>query len=351
MIRANYHRYFLRFKTPGGTSRGVLTQKETFFITIQENGNWGIGECALFRGLSAEDHPGFEEKLTWVCNHIHFGLSALLAETTTYPSIQFGLEQAFRSLKAPHPFLLFDNDFSLNQKEIYINGLIWMGSKKSMHQQIKAKLKEGYRCIKMKIGAIDFDTELDLLEGIRNQYNPNELELRVDANGAFTPDEVQEKLERLANLRVHSIEQPLKPNQWEAMGHLCKTSPVPIALDEELIGVFDLVKKRKLLESILPKYIILKPSLLGGYEACEAWIRLAEELNIGWWVTSALESNIGLNAIAQWTYGLQNTLPQGLGTGSLFTNNIDSPLAIENASLVYKKGVIWDENKIKMICI
>ena len=326
-------KHILNFKRPSGTSRGVLTSKETFFLVIEQEDKKGIGECNLFRGLSADDVPNYEAKLQWVEQHLHLGEKALLEELKTFPSIQFGVEQAFRSVATPHWYELFPSNFTKGKDAIPINGLIWMGSPYFMKTQIKEKLAQGFRCIKMKIGAIDFEEEYRILKALRNEFSASVIEIRVDANGAFQANEALRYLERLATLQLHSIEQPIRAGQWEAMAELCEQTPLPIALDEELIGIFTREEKQRLLREIQPQYIILKPSLIGGYSGSEEWITLAETLGIGWWVTSALESNIGLNAIAQWTYTLQSPMPQGLGTGTLYTNNIPFPLYVENGHL------------------
>ena len=344
MIKATYHKYLLNFKQASGTSRGILRTKETWFLVLEREGKQGFGECGLFRGLSADDRPDYEEKLQWVCNNINLGLDILLTELVRFPSIQFGLEQAFLSLESENPFELFPSDFSKGKEQISINGLIWMGDKSFMQQQIKDKLQQGFTTIKMKIGAIDFDTEIGLLKSIRKEFSAKEIELRVDANGAFLPKKALEKLQRLAELELHSIEQPIKQGQWQEMARLCEETPLPIALDEELIGVFTSEEKEKCITTIQPQYIILKPSLVGGFQGSNEWIQIATNHNAGNWITSALESNIGLNAIAQWTYTLNNPLPQGLGTGSLFTNNIESPLEVTNGSLGYNTNKHWDFN-------
>ncbi|APD08060.1 O-succinylbenzoate synthase [Flavobacteriaceae bacterium UJ101] len=332
-MKATFERYVLQFKRPSGTSRGVLNEKETFFIHLTDGVNKGIGECGILRTLSIDDRPDYVEKLKWTCDNIHLGLAVLYDKLREFPSIQFGLEQAFLDLKSTH-HVLFPSNFTKGQEGIIINGLIWMGSIDSMKKQIDEKIEQGFSCVKMKIGAIHFEDEYQILKQLRNDY-PN-LELRVDANGAFHPNEALKKLEQLSKLNLHSIEQPIKPQQWEKMADLCKITPLPIALDEELIGVFDLKDKIDLLNFIKPQYIILKPSLVGGFKRSQEWINLAEEQNIGWWITSALESNVGLNAIAQWTYTLNNSMPQGLGTGGLYTNNIPSNLEIQGEKLFHK---------------
>jgi o-succinylbenzoate synthase len=341
-IRAQFLPYRLTFKKPAGTSRGVLLEKQTYFLKIEGENAVGWGECGVFKGLSADDRPDFESKLQWVCDHIALGLDALLHETRDFPAIQMGLETAFLSWRAAHPFVLFPSDFTKGLSPIPINGLIWMGTEKEMKKQIEDKIAQGFRCIKLKIGALDFDAECRLLSFIRKHFPADKMEIRVDANGAFPPDEALEKLNILSAFDLHSIEQPIKAGQIEQMKRLCRLSPLPIALDEELIGVFEVADKKRILEEIQPPYIILKPTLVGGFQGSQEWIDAAEKSGIGWWITSALESNIGLNAIAQWTYTLNSKMPQGLGTGSLFTNNIPAPLAVKNGFLNYEPDVNWD---------
>ncbi len=342
MIKASYKKYVLNFKNPSGTSRGILRTKETWFLVLEQKGKVGYGETGLFRGLSIDDVPNYEEKLSWVCKNINLGVKKLLIETVCFPSIQFSLEQAFLSLKSNNPFELFPSKFTKSNASIPINGLIWMGDKSFMKSQILEKLKAGFSCIKMKIGAINFDTEVSLLKYIRKEFSASDVELRVDANGAFSPNEALDKLQVLSALNLHSIEQPISQGQIKEMAELCLKSPLPIALDEELIGVFSSVKKREIIKMIKPHYIILKPSLVGGFSGTKEWIDVAEENNVEWWITSALESNIGLNAIAQFTYILDSKLPQGLGTGSLFNNNFSSPLEVNKGSLIYNNSLNWD---------
>lgn len=343
-MKASYQKYILNFKQASGTSRGILKTKETWFILLNHHGKQGIGECSLFRGLSVDDRPDYEEKLKWICNNINLGLNELLDVSIEFPSIQFGLEMAFLSLKSQNSFELFPSKFTTGEDSIPINGLVWMGSENFMKQQIKAKIEEGFRCIKMKIGAIDFQTEINLLKAIRAEYSSNDIELRVDANGAFATGNALENLKVLFELDLHSIEQPIKAGQYQEMARLCEDSPLDIALDEELIGIFSVTKKKELLQIINPQYIILKPSLIGGFKGSDKWIELAEQNHIGWWITSALESNIGLNAIAQYTYTLQSNMQQGLGTGGLFTNNFESPLQVKNGTLRLVKNKDWNFN-------
>lgn len=340
-MKATYQKYILNFKQASGTSRGILKTKETYLLKLVNQDKIGIGECAVFKGLSIDDRPDYEEKLNWLCENINANINDLLTELIEFPSIQFGLEQAVLSLKSKTPFELFPSKFTQSKEAININGLIWMGSEAFMKKQIEEKLKAGFSTIKMKIGAINFETELGLLKSIRNHFSSKEIELRVDANGAFNPNEALEKLKCLSDFEIHSIEQPIKQGQINEMADLCLKTPLPIALDEELIAVFNVTKKQELLQIINPQYIILKPSLVGGFKGSEDWINLAEKQQIGWWITSALESNIGLNAIAQWTYNLGNKMPQGLGTGSLFTNNFESPLEVKNGHLHYNSTKKW----------
>ncbi|MHB1147257.1 MAG: o-succinylbenzoate synthase [Lutibacter sp.] len=341
-MKAFFQKYILNFKQASGTSRGVLRTKETYFIKVVDGDNLGYGECAVFKGLSADDRPDYEAKLTWLCENINKKIPELLQELAEFPSIQFGLEQAFLSLKSENIFELYPSKFTKSKDAIKINGLIWMGSEAFMKQQISEKIKAGFSTLKLKIGAIDFETEISLLKSIRNEFSSEEIELRVDANGGFLPSEALEKLKRLSDLEIHSIEQPIKQGQIDEMAELCSTTPLPIALDEELIGVFNVTDKQKILQTIKPQYIILKPSLVGGFKGSAEWIQLAEKQHIGWWITSALESNIGLNAIAQWTYTLKNNLPQGLGTGSLFANNFESPLEVKGENLHYNNKIKWN---------
>ncbi len=341
MVKASYQRYILNFKQPAGTSRGVLNQKETWFITLEENGKKGIGECGILRGLSIDDRPDFEDKLIWTCQNIHLGVDQLWNQLIEFPSIQFGVEMAFKSLSSENPFVLFPSKFTENKSSIPINGLIWMGDPSFMSRQIEEKIANGFSCVKLKIGAINFDEELAILRDIRQNFTANDIEIRVDANGAFSPSNALYKLEQLSEFKIHSIEQPIAINQHDIMSALCKTSKIPIALDEELIGLFESDKKDELLRKIKPQYLILKPSFIGGFKGTSEWIALAEKHNIGWWITSALESNIGLNAIAQFTFLQQNSLPQGLGTGSLYTNNIKSPLEVKNGALYYNTKLHW----------
>lgn len=345
-MKASYQKYILDFKRPSGTSRGVLTQKETWFIILEKDGKKGIGECGILRTLSIDDRPDFEEKLKWVCQNIHLGVDELWENLIEFPSIQFGIEMAFLSLESKNPFELFPSEFTSGQKNMEINGLVWMGEESFMKAQIEEKLAQGFRCIKLKIGAIDFEKELGLLRFIRQHFDEKTIEIRVDANGAFDSIEALDKLNQLAGYKLHSIEQPIAKNYTDRMAELCKITPLPIALDEELIGVFLVEEKRELLEKIRPQFIILKPSLVGGFRGSQEWIAIAKELKIDWWVTSALESNIGLNAISQWTFMLKNPLPQGLGTGGLYTNNFNCPLEVINGTLHYNSTLNWETEMI-----
>lgn len=341
-MQASYIKYILNFKQPSGTSRGVLRTKETYFLELHKEGKKGVGECGLFRGLSADDRPDYEQKLKWLCDHIHLDKDFLIQELFEFPSLQFGLEQALLSLESKDQFTLFPSKFTKGKEAISINGLIWMGSAHFMKQQIRKKLATGFTTLKLKIGAIDFDVEMALLKTIRNEFTADEIELRVDANGAFTLQNAFEKLKRLSEYNLHSIEQPIKAGQWQEMAALCEKTPLPIALDEELIGVFKMDQKEKLIETIHPQYIILKPSLVGGIQGSREWVNISNQHDVPWWITSALESNIGLNAIAQFTYSLETTMPQGLGTGGLFTNNFKSPLEVKKGRLHYNSKLKWD---------
>jgi O-succinylbenzoate synthase len=343
MFKARYEKHILEFKRPSGTSRGVLTKKNTHYIILKEETStqFGIGECSTIDGLSIDAKDSYEEKLKDVCNNINEYTSEVYKKLIEWPSICFGIETAIKDLENGGRRELFPSSFTKGKEGIYINGLIWMGSFDFMQEQLDEKIKEGFKCIKIKIGGIDFEEEISLISRLREKYSTENIELRLDANGAFKYDEALDKLERLSKYSIHSIEQPIKQGSWDKMAEICKTSPIPVALDEELIGVNLLAEKEKLVSVIKPQYLILKPSLLGGFAATEEWITIANMHKIKWWVTSALESNIGLNAIAQWVKTLNNDLPQGLGTGALYTNNILSPLIVENSRLWYKNGS-WD---------
>lgn len=333
-MKAEYSRYLLEFKRPSGTSRGVLLEKETFILEISENGKKGIGECAIFRGLSFDDRPDYEDKLKWLCENIQQNSEFLKEELKEFPSIWFGYEQAVLNLKNGEN-LYFPSDFTEGKNPIVINGLIWMGDINYMEEQIQDKLEKGFHCIKLKIG-VDWKSEHDILQKLRQKFSKDRLELRVDANGGFNKEEAKVVLQQLADLHIHSIEQPIKAGNLNDMSELCLETPTPIALDEELIGITDFNEKRKLLETVNPQYIILKPALVGGFSGSDEWISLAESMNIGWWITSALESNIGLNAIAQYTFTKKSPMPQGLGTGALFVNNFDSNLDLKGELLWFK---------------
>ncbi|QIY89245.1 o-succinylbenzoate synthase [Chryseobacterium gallinarum] len=334
-MKASYFKYLLQFKRPSGTSRGVLLDKETFILEISEEDKKGIGECAIFRGLSFDDRPDYEDRLKWLCNNITQDSAYLKEELKDFPSIWFGYEQALLNLKNGGN-LYFPSEFTEGKSAITINGLIWMGDAGYMEEQIQDKLEKGFHCIKLKIG-VNWQEEHIILQKLRKKFSKDQLELRVDANGGFSKDEAVIVLQQLADLDIHSIEQPVKAGNWDDMAGLCAATPTPIALDEELIGIVDTEEKKRLLERIKPQYIILKPALVGGFSGSDEWISLAENQNIGWWITSALESNIGLNAIAQYTFTKKNPMPQGLGTGALFVNNFESNLELRNELLWFSK--------------
>lgn len=329
----------LHFKQPAGTSRGTYTTRKVWYIylsTTEYPERVGVGECAPLPKLSCDDLPDYEQILCNACRCLEQTGELDTEALRDYPSILFGLETALRHYET-QSWALWDTPFSRGETGIPINGLIWMGDFDRMLQQIEVKMQSGYRCIKLKIGAINFEEELALLKHIRAHYSAREIELRVDANGAFSPIDAMEKLNRLAELELHSIEQPIRAGQWEEMARLTADTPLPIALDEELIVCNTPEGKQDLLTSVRPQYIILKPSLHGGISGGNEWIAEAEKQHIGWWITSALESNIGLNAIAQWCATFRNPLPQGLGTGLLFTDNIEMPLEIRKDCLWFCK--------------
>ena len=333
----------LHFKQPAGTSRGVYTTRKSYYITITDDnrpGIKGVGECATLPDLSCDAVPEYFKILNDVCRMVEQTGNIPYDILRPYPSILFGLETAFAQLDANGSTCLYDTPFGRGEEGITINGLVWMGTFDEMYSRLETKLKAGFHCVKLKIGAINFDKELDLIKHIREAFDKNTIELRVDANGGFSPDNAMERLEALAKYDIHSIEQPIKQHQWGEMARLCKETPLPIALDEELIGVNVKSMKEYLLDTIRPQYIILKPSLHGGMYGCTEWIQMAKERGINSWITSALESNVGLNAIAHYcakTYGPSVSMPQGLGTGQLFTDNIDMPLVIDGDKIWYRE--------------
>ena len=324
----------LHFKQPAGTSRGVYTTRKIWLVYLSDGKKTGMGECAPLPDLSCDVRNDYEEVLEGFCQKLCESGEIDYEAMRDYPSMLCGLETALLNLQ--HGDIMFDTAFSRGEVGIPINGLVWMGNYDEMLQRMEEKLEKGFRCVKLKIGAIDFDQELDLVKRIRDRFSFHEVELRLDANGAFPYEEALYKLELLSQYAIHSIEQPIKAQQWALMAELCRESPLPIALDEELIGVNDLEMKHHMLNIIKPRYIILKPSLHGGMQGCREWINTARDMGIGSWITSALESNIGLNAIAQFAsdvYGDHITMPQGLGTGQLFTDNIPMPLEIRGDKL------------------
>ena len=343
-LKAQFYKHTLNFSFDAGTSRGVLKKKDSYFIKIYEDSNpdvFGLGESGPLEGISLDFGSLSETKLIDIVKEINEGNFADFQsdDLNMFPSVRFALETAFRDFENGGQRKLFENAFFKESLRIPINGLVWMGNKEFMKSQIVEKLEAGFDTIKLKIGAIDFNEELDLLAYIRKNFSEKEISIRVDANGAFGPNEALEKLKRLSDFNLHSIEQPIKPNQHDEMAYLCENSPLPIALDEELIQNFG--EKYRLLEQIKPQYLILKPSLMGGISGSKEWISTANSLNIKWWITSALESNIGLNAISQFTAEFDNNLPQGLGTGKLYTNNFESPLKISNGQIFYDHKTNW----------
>lgn len=334
-MRFSFAPYLLHFKEPGGTSRGVMTEKPTFLVKVYDESDpshFGIGEAAVFPGLSPEADGNYVWKLTEVLANVAIGKATDLSH---HSSIQFGLEQALLDYSNGCRGIYFPGTFISGHTTIEINGLVWMGKFEEMIERINLKISQGFKCIKLKIGAIDWGKEIEMIRYIRTRFSPEELMIRVDANGAFTEKEAMSCLRMMAEEGIHSIEQPVAAGNYSLMAKLCRESPIPIALDEELIGKNSEEEKRRLLDEIKPQYIILKPALCGGFSGASEWISLATERNIGWWVTSALESNVGLNAIAQWTSSIGAVGPQGLGTGGVFTDNFETPLSLEGDRLRY----------------
>lgn len=343
-MRLAFAPYILKFNSPAGTSRGILTEKPTFFIKVFDENNplqFGIGECSVFPGLSPEADGNYVYKLIELLANIALGVETDLSH---HSSIVFGLEQALRDFAGGCRHIYFPSEFTQGYGSIEINGLVWMGDFDEMIERIDEKIDKGFHCLKLKIGAIDWRKEVEMIEYIRKKYSDSTLQIRVDANGGFSMDNALPRLKRLADLAVHSIEQPIPAGMPELMAFLCQVSPLKIALDESLIGIYGKENKEHLLDLVKPAFIILKPSLCGGFSGAEEWIRLAEERGIGWWVTSALESNVGLNALAQWTATLNTSIPQGLGTGALFTNNFESPLCLDSDQLCYDPAMKIDNS-------
>ncbi len=332
----------LIFKKPATTSRNVFKTRSIYYVVLRQGNTFGIGEAAPLELLSIDDVENYRDRLDAYCSDFVSGADIEELELDAFPSIKFGLETAYNDFINGGKRQIFECDF-YSGTPININGLVWMADLDAMYQEAVSKIKDGYRCIKFKVGAHDFDAECRLLEKIRNEFDSWKLEIRLDANGAFQPDEASKQLKDLARFDIHSIEQPVKPLKWDVMGKLCRERIIDIALDEELIGIN--VQKEStgntLLSAIRPQYLILKPNLIGGFSNANQWIDLATKHEVGWWATSALESNIGLNAIAQWVSTHYPSMPQGLGTGSLFTNNISGPLSIKNQQIVYSQNP-WD---------
>jgi o-succinylbenzoate synthase len=335
-----FHHHTLFFKKPAVTSRDVLQERDVYYLIAHSADNHvhGLGECAPLWGLSPETKPEVERAIShWTTILENEG--EMQAVLTRISSLRFALECAMRDLASGGKLAPFEADVS---RPIPINGLIWMSDAQSMLEECRLKVKDGFSTIKFKVGALDFEEELQLLQRVRTEFSGADLEIRLDANGAFSSADALEKLDRLSSYRIHSIEQPIQAGNLEEMARLVEKTPIPIALDEELIGVHDIRAKESLLNAIQPHYLILKPSLHGAFSGCDEWIRLAEARGIGWWATSALESNIGLNAIARWILTKNVSLPQGLGTGSLFTNNIPSPWVAAAGYLRYEQSLHWD---------
>lgn len=346
---ASYSRYQLDFRFVARTSREVMKNKATFFLKLHdpETGRTGIGEVALFRGLSAEDTPDFEDRLADFCKAV---TNDMTADFTPRSSIIFGFETALLSLQSDQGNdILLPSPFTEGEQAVMINGLVWMDSIERMSEAAQKKIDAGFGCIKFKIGQHDFEKELEMIDRLRLKYGPEQLTIRLDANGAYEAEEAVDKMKRLAPLDIHSVEQPIKARQWDKMAYVCENSPIAIALDEELIGVTDSVAARKMLQYIRPEYVILKPSLCGGLSGAQRWVDVAEALGIGWWVTSALESNVGLNAIAQWTAAMGAEGCQGLGTGALYTNNFDGPLYIDGQLLRFDSAKSFNFDRLEWI--
>lgn len=345
MIRARWMEHTLVPHFELGTSKGTIAERTVWYLIAWDSERpevRGIGEAALFPGHSKEFPADVRTKLLELCADTSNWAHRMSSDLLEVPSVLFAVEQCIRDLAVSGTKELFPSSFTLGRTGIPINGLVWMGDKATMRQRIREQIEAGNSCVKMKIGAIGIEDELELLAAVRREFSTRDLTLRVDANGAFNARTAMEVLERLAELEVHSIEQPVPAGLYEVMEELCDRSPIPIALDEDLIGLNQSDSKTDLLDHVKPQYIVIKPSLVGGWAATREWIELAEGRGIGWWITSALESSIGLNAIAQFTATLNVELPQGLGTGKVYANNIPSPLLAERGYLHYRPEAAWD---------
>jgi o-succinylbenzoate synthase len=347
MVRASYIAHPLKFVKPAGTSRGILKEKPCWYIRLSSKGGpTGIGEVSFIPGLSVEDGDELEIQVDHICKLISRGEMEPGQQLPALPGVQFALETALQDMKTGGQRLLYPSEFTDGKSGIPTNGLIWMGPRSFMISQIREKMKLGFRVLKLKVGALDFKEELEVIRWIRSELGAGDMEIRLDANGAWTPGEARKKMELLSRSGIHSIEQPIAPGQLDELTRLCRDATIPVALDEELIGILDSSSREALMDRVRPPYIILKPGLLGGFSVAANWITLAEKYKAGWWITSALESSIGLNAIAQWTWQLGVNRPQGLGTGALFTNNIRSPLEMSGEQLWHRTGFSWDLNSI-----
>ncbi|MBK9175551.1 MAG: o-succinylbenzoate synthase [Flavobacteriales bacterium] len=345
MIKARWIERTLNPRFELGTSKGTITARTVWYLLAwneDQPGVKGIGEAALFPGHSKEYPADVKLKLTGLCERTDNWAHRTLTDLVDVPSVRFAVEQCLRDLEAGGTKNLFPSEFTLGRQAIPINGLVWMGDKAAMKQRLREQIESGYTTVKMKIGAIGLEDELDLLKAVRKEFGSEHITLRVDANGAFSAQQAPDMLKRLSELQVHSIEQPVAAGLYEVMVELCADSPIPIALDEDLIGLNTRDAKEDLLDHVKPQYIVIKPSLVGGWTATQEWIELATARGIGWWITSALESSIGLNAIAQHTATLNVKIAQGLGTGKVYVNNIPSPLLADKGYLRYRPEEAWD---------
>lgn len=349
MLKAAYCHYDLIFKQVAITSRESMYRKPTYFVKLWDDSHpeiFGIGECGLFRGLSCDDRPDYERVLIDCCRNIDAIDRNIREVPVDYPSIVFGLEMALADLKHGGRGILSENLWVEGSKKLQINGLVWMGSFDEMLSRVKDKIDDGFKCVKFKIGGIDFNRELELIRCVREHFPAEVMEIRLDANGGFDPKEALNKIEKLARFEIHSLEQPIRQHNWDKMREICRLSPIAIALDEELIGLNDSQDRERMVETVMPQYLILKPSLCGGIRGSNDWVRIAKSFGVGWWATSALESNVGLNAIAQWVACQSNDMVQGLGTGELYVNNIPSPIRLEGQWLGYDRHQEWDYNQL-----
>ena len=336
-MKLSFSKHLLTFKKPAKTSRGEYLEKPSWLIQLSENGKTGVGEASPLADLSTDGQVDVLARLNQLPEEISDDTIEDYLErwkpgkAEALPAVRFGLHCALLDLKSGGNGIWINSGFTRFEQGIPINGLVWMNNIEQMEEEAQLKIQKGFRCIKFKVGALDFDAECKLLERLRKNHSAFKLEIRLDANGAFETDTALEQIKELRRFEIHSIEQPVKPG-YALLDKICAESTIPVALDEELIG-HSLESGAALIKQTKPRYIVLKPTLLGGLDLCDGWIQMAENTQTKWWATSALEGNLGLFAISQWVSQYENKLHQGLGTGSLFVQNFPSKTDVKGEFL------------------